>query len=124
MSAKDILFQKEDPYVEQLKEAQSSYSAWVSLVTHDTEIYYPHKALILILFFHLSYPLLGLALHAGFLSFYCFVFFNVYTSTSEKQKCGWGASKETEMPGLEWGFEFTHSAFPDYQSWVITCKSP
>lgn len=44
-------------------------------MTHDTEIYYAHKAFILILFFfHLSRPLLGLALHAGFLSFYCFVF--------------------------------------------------
>lgn len=52
MSAKDILlFQNGDPYVEQLKEAWSSYSPWVSLVTHDTEIYYAHKAFILILFF-------------------------------------------------------------------------
>lgn len=84
MSAKDILFWKKDPYVEQLKEARSIYSSWVSLVTHDTEIYYVHKAFILILFFHLSHLLLELALNAGFLSFYCLVFFNVYTSTSEK----------------------------------------
>lgn len=64
MSAKDILlFQKGDPYVEQLKEAWSSYSSWVSLVTHDTEIYYAHKAFILILFFSFvsSFVRVGLA---------------------------------------------------------------
>lgn len=99
MAAEDILlFQKVDPYVEQLKEAWSSYSSQVIFVTHDIEIYYACKAFILILFFHLSHPSLELALHAGFLSFYCFVVFNVYTSTSEKQECGCGASTDTEMP--------------------------
>lgn len=39
-------------------------------MTHNIEIYYAHKAFILIFFFfNLSHPLLALALHAGFLSF-------------------------------------------------------
>lgn len=90
MSAKDILlFQKADPYVEQLKETWSSYRSWVCLLTHVIEIFYARKAFILILFFYcLSHPSLGLALHAEFLYFYCFVAFNVYTSTSERQECG------------------------------------
>lgn len=31
--------------------------------------------------------------------------------------------KKQECQGLSGLFEFIHSACPDYQSWVITCKS-
>lgn len=105
MSAKDVpLFQKGDCYVEQLKGAWSTHSSWVNSVTHNIEIYYAHKAFILILFFSFVSSFVRIGLARWILIFLLFCVFSVYTSTSEKQECGWGASKGIEMPKLEWAF--------------------
>lgn len=75
MCAKDVLFQKRDNFLEQLKGAWSIRSSQVNSVTHNIEIYYARKAFILILFssFVSSFVSIGLACWILiFLLFYAF----------------------------------------------------